>query len=146
MMLEPVAVYVSAEAPATGGQTIVYPAPPQVPAPVVPPPPYYPPPPSPPLASNPVWARRPSSDSLVEAYPPEALRLNIRGTVWMRCETTPEGYLRGCRINSERPAGHGFGQALMNLSSEFRVQPSSIPAGADVMVRVEFAPPSWDQP
>ena len=73
-----------------------------------------------PRCKPPGWTQRPTSRDMYQAYPPEALKQKIEGDVLLRCTTQPDGSLADCAVDSETPAGHGFGPAALMLIQKFR--------------------------
>ena len=71
---------------------------------------------------SPVWLDRPSGADLARLYPRRAAEDLISGEVTMQCIAQASGFLTDCMVISEDPAGVGFGEATLALSSEFRLE------------------------
>ena len=80
-------------------------------------------------------------------YPPAARAAGVEGRAMLSCRINKEGRVEACRVVSEEPAGHGFGEAAIGLSEKFRMNPrrGPSPAGATVQIPVSFKlPPKLD--
>jgi TonB family protein len=101
----------------------------------------------PPVASGPFeltgvrWASRPGRRDFERAYPNRALYANQSGHVTLDCIASGSGAL-DCSVGVELPRGYGFGRAAMDLSRQFRLQPTTADgrsvAGGHISVPVEF--------
>ncbi len=102
-------------------------------------------PPPPPVASAELtgvrWASRPSVRDIERAYPSRALNENQSGRVTLDCVASNSGAL-DCSIGTELPRGYGFGGAALDLSRQFRLEPTTgdgrSVAGGHIQVPVEF--------
>jgi hypothetical protein len=102
---------------------------------------------APPVASGPFeltgvrWASRPDRRDFERAYPNRALYANQSGHVSLDCIASSSGAL-DCSVGVELPRGYGFGRAAMDLSRQFRLQPTTADgrsvAGGHISVPVEF--------
>jgi TonB family protein len=68
-------------------------------------------------------SRSPSKAVGNAAWPVEAAKAGIEGEATAVCEVGAEGVLSTCRVISERPAGQGFGAAVLSLASHWRAKP-----------------------
>lgn len=97
---------------------------------------------SPDVITNPDWLEVPSADELGAAYPRLALQNNWSGEVRMRCRVAANGFVTGCTVVSENPAGAGFGVATLSLAPRFRMRPqmrNGVPvSGASVVFPVNW--------
>ena len=60
-------------------------------------------------------------------YPPLASQLDISGYAVLHCRVNAQGLLYACAADTERPAGLGFGQAVLALEiAEFRMRPMTL--------------------
>ncbi len=66
----------------------------------------------------------PTNDEMQREYPPLALLMNIGGRAVVTCKATTEGRLDDCHLDSEEPAGLGFGAATVRASAYFTVKPA----------------------
>jgi TonB family protein len=72
---------------------------------------------------NPNWLRKPSGEDMAHAYPERAQREERSGHAVISCKTNVGGYLTDCRVESESPAGYGFGAAALSMADEFKIAP-----------------------
>jgi hypothetical protein len=70
------------------------------------------------------WLRRPSLQDLMGVLPVKAMRSGVGGRVVMACIVTVQGTLRDCHVESEKPAGAGFGSAALALTPQFALRPA----------------------
>ena len=101
-------------------------------------------------ADNLTWAARttgtswqqPTPDDIVEAYPSNAARIKLSGSVLLRCIATSSGDLKDCNWLQETPAGEGFGAAAISLARHMKLtQPREGAAAFQsgvVLVPVQF--------
>lgn len=76
----------------------------------------------PPTVQNPRWLRRPQD--LERYYPRRAREMGRQGEVVLACLVSVEGAL-GCAVESETPAGWGFGEAALNIAADHRMAPAT---------------------
>jgi hypothetical protein len=87
-----------------------------------------------------VFIETPSPAELMKVYPAQALKDGVDGFAIIGCDIGPEGRLAKCGVETERPLGYGFGEALLSLSPKFRVDTTSqFKAGERIGVPVKFA-------
>lgn len=79
------------------------------------------------------WAERFGPRHIHSLYPPGPLRRSVEGRVALRCVVIEGGLLR-CRPESETPAGQGFAEAALRLSSFMRAEATDT-AGQPVLGR-----------
>jgi TonB family protein len=98
----------------------------------------------PPRASvirNPSWSRHPPIE-----FPERAAARGIRsGRVSLNCLPQPNGSLTDCRVESEDPAGAGFGLAALSGARRARLSPRDVAnaaAGARVVFSLRFEAPA----
>jgi len=88
------------------------------------------------------WKRQPSEDDISAAYPALAVNKGATGAAVMNCFVTAVGTLTGCRIMSQTPGGLGFGDAALDLSALYVLEPTTAMgesvAGGAVSVEVNF--------
>jgi TonB family protein len=72
------------------------------------------------VIGKPLWAATPTAEDVQAAF--AATPKNI-GTVRvvLACKVEQGGWTSGCKVESEAPAGQGFGQAALALTPKFRV-------------------------
>jgi TonB family protein len=97
------------------------------------------------LITDPDWAERPTGDDVSRFYPPLAVSLRLSGRAMVLCSVTSGGTLTGCSTLGQSPAGFGFGDAALHLTSLFRMRPrmlngTPVPGGS-VRIPIRFAFP-----
>ncbi len=93
----------------------------------------------------------PSEDEISQAYPIAASKVGQEGGVKLSCDVDAKGVLSACRIDSEDPAGWGFGAAAVSVFNRIIVAPKkecgkSVPGTFSTGFRFRmWAPPVSDQ-
>lgn len=87
-----------------------------------------------------LWLRMPGRADIDRAYPGGAARRGISGSVMLVCRAAPVT-LVVCRVESEEPAGLGFGKAAVSAARWFTILPQTGSAPREVKVRIDFVPP-----
>jgi TonB family protein len=72
------------------------------------------------------WLRKPTGEDMGHYYPEKARKTETSGRVIMDCDVTAGGLLSGCRVVDEWPADYGFGDAGLQLSRIFRLDPKTV--------------------
>ncbi len=101
--------------------------------------------PAAPVIRNPSWARQPTGDQMMRAYPERALSRGIGGSATLNCLVQANGSVAGCDVVRESPAGHGFGRAAVSLSRYFGINPRTVDGaatGSRVIIDLRFVPPA----
>lgn len=75
----------------------------------------------PPIA-RPVWLARPTAADVAIFYPERALVRELPGSARLDCVVRDDGSLT-CSVQSESPAGYGFGEAALGIAQSFRMAP-----------------------
>lgn len=95
-----------------------------------------------PAITNPTWLRTPKPEDLSRVYPANAKGLEAR--VVLDCIVTQRGLLDNCKVVSETPANHGFGDASLLLAPSFLIIPALEDGrpvgGAEVRIPIHFMP------
>jgi protein TonB len=98
--------------------------------------------PPPPPITRPVWLARPAAAEIAIFYPERALVRELPGRAILDCVVQPDGSL-GCLVQSETPAGYGFGEAALGIAQSFRMarnlDDGSATEGRHVSVPIAFA-------
>ncbi|PZR32497.1 MAG: hypothetical protein DI526_16330 [Caulobacter segnis] len=68
----------------------------------------------------------PDAEALASVYPAKALKAGKAGRAKIACDVTAEGFLQGCKVESESPEGLGFGAAALQLAPNFRMKPAML--------------------
>lgn len=92
----------------------------------------------------PDWIKTPSARDLAAVWPTEMLKKGDGGKAIIACIVTVQGTLRACRVESESPAGSGFGGAALALSSQFLLKPAlkgGVAVEAPVRIPIGFPRP-----
>ncbi len=103
-----------------------------------------------PAILNPDWLKKPNGEDLSDAYPAIASTLSLSGRAVIRCLVDARGGLRDCEVESESPAGFGFGEAALSLSRAFIMRPLTVAGtpveGGEVRIPIAFRLPAEDMP
>lgn len=93
---------------------------------------------------NPSWARQPSGEQMMRAYPERALVAGVPGSASLNCLVLPGGGVTDCNVTRETPGGYGFGRAAQGLSRHFRINPRTVDGAAEgsrVAINLRFTLP-----
>ena len=92
---------------------------------------------------HPRWLRMPSRPELKAHYPRAGG--GARGRTAMTCTVQPDGALNYCTVTEAEPAGRGFGDSALAVSTLFRMRRLDADgrkaAGRVVIVRIAWPPP-----
>lgn len=98
---------------------------------------------------GPEWEEVPDAEAMDAFYPYRARKDGVEGQVVLRCTIDPARRLSDCAIESETPAGQGFGLAARLLSTKFKaraVVDGRSPVGRVVQVPIAFEMPEPPTP
>lgn len=88
-----------------------------------------PPPPGPgtlvSIISKPNWARAPTWAEMRPFYPAQAMKDGVSGSAVLVCGVFKTGAVHDCIVQSESPAGYGFGEASVRASKMFVMKPAT---------------------
>ena len=73
-----------------------------------------------PMMFVPSWEVQPSAAEIIRHYPAHALHQNISGIAVLCCAPNSDRSV-ACTVNSEYPAGEGFGDASVQASHGYRL-------------------------
>jgi protein TonB len=93
---------------------------------------------------NPSWARQPSGEQMMQAYPQRAVAAGVSGSASLNCLVLPSGAVTDCNVTRETPGGYGFGRAAQDLSRHFRINPRTVDGaaqGSRVAINLRFTLP-----
>jgi hypothetical protein len=103
------------------------------------------------IAPDPIWLALPTAAEFQAAFPKTERGAN-RVRVVLLCDVAAGGALSGCSVDSEEPAGQGYGAAALALAPKIRVGLLSaagtplVGAKIRVPVRYEITPVSPPKP
>lgn len=90
---------------------------------------------------SPQWLETPGQEARIEGRPPLAQAFNIGGWARLNCIVSKEATPTFCMTVADSPSGFGFGEAASKLSTDYRLHPDLMTAGAQgetVSLLVEF--------
>lgn len=76
------------------------------------------------LLTGVTWTSRPDGNDVMRYYPQRAQEREQQGRVQLLCEIQEDGSIT-CSIDSEEPAGWGFGEAALRVSRHYRAAPTT---------------------
>jgi TonB family protein len=99
---------------------------------------------------QPEYVKRPKAAELLAVFPKAALDGKITGDVELLCRAAADGALTDCRVDTEKPAGQGFGAAALGLAPLYRIKTKDDDgapvAGRAVKQDVQFLAPGDTNP
>lgn len=93
------------------------------------------------------WANQPALEDFQATFPMSANGVNHVRVV-LGCTVASDGELNGCAVNSEDPAGQGYGAGALALAPKFRLEPwgpdgqPMVGAHINLPIRYELTPVS----
>jgi TonB family protein len=72
---------------------------------------------------RPDWLLQPSAGDFARLYPDAAIRAHLSGRAVLSCKFDATGRLGDCKVLSESPPGHEFGEAALRMAALFRAAP-----------------------
>lgn len=90
------------------------------------------------------WLKKPTPEQLFAVWPTEAMKKGIGGRAVIYCTISAQGALYGCKVESETPAGMGFGTAAIALTPQFLMKPATRdgkPVESGVSMPINFVAP-----
>jgi len=88
--------------------------------------------------ARPDWTQTPTGADFARYYPKTAADRSIPGRAILDCDVADAGALEHCRVVEETPAGFKFGEAALNLSSLFHMNPALTADHRRAVVPVTF--------
>lgn len=76
--------------------------------------------------TNPDWVKKPRPEELMATWPAKAGRKGMSGKATISCQVNAQGLLEQCKVESESPAGEGFGAAALLLAPSFKMKPKTV--------------------
>lgn len=105
--------------------------------------------PTPPEASSryapPGWRVAPTPAQVEKHYPKAASDARVGGKVVLRCQVQISGKLSACAVETENPAGQGFGEAALALAPTIRMSPAvidGVPTAEWIRLPINFSVPA----
>lgn len=95
--------------------------------------------------TQPKWAQMPEAEDFQATFPKTENGVNHVRVV-LGCTVGADGSLDGCAVNSEDPAGQGYGAGALALASKFRLEPWGVDgqpmvgAHINLPIRYELTP------
>lgn len=90
----------------------------------------------------PDWVHKPSAEELRRVNPPSAQAMNQSGDVLLACHILPSRRPTACRVVREAPRGYYFGEAALDASKSFLINPpmrgDAVDPAAWVVIPVHF--------
>lgn len=71
------------------------------------------------------WLKGPTPEDLMTVWPRDAFKRGYGGKAIIACQVSVQGGLRECSVESESPAGAGFGSAAIALTPQFVMKPAT---------------------
>jgi protein TonB len=100
------------------------------------------PPPAKPRVLPPDWVRMPTPEELHRVNPASAQAMNQSGDVLLACHILPTKRPSRCRVVREAPRGYFFGEAALDASRSFQINPpmrgDMVDSEAWVVIPVHF--------
>ncbi|MFT4250948.1 MAG: TonB family protein [Caulobacter sp.] len=97
------------------------------------------------VITRPIWLEKPDADDLARYYPADAAAAKAPGRALISCTVALDGRLENCRVVRQSDGPYAFGDAALQLSQFFRMQPKTIDgqavAGGQVTIPIAFMVP-----
>jgi TonB family protein len=101
------------------------------------------------VITNVDWLRRPTNDELLN-YWPSGARDDSDGSAVLHCAVTNRGLMDGCSVSGEKPAGHGYGSAVLAMANLFVMRPMTVDGepvgGGTINIPIRFVGPPPKDP
>lgn len=72
------------------------------------------------------WIEKPTDEEIAAAFPDEAKDSDTSGRAVVQCVISAAGEPSSCSVQSESPAGDGFGQAALGLARKFKFKAKTV--------------------
>ncbi|WP_240633888.1 TonB family protein [Caulobacter flavus] len=97
------------------------------------------------VITRPDWAQKPDGNDLARYYPADAAAAKAGGRAMITCTVAVTGDLENCRVLRQSEGPYAFGEAALQLSQIFRMQPKTLDgqptAGGEVTIPIVFSVP-----
>jgi TonB family protein len=94
------------------------------------------------VVTNPSILVKPTKAQIQAAYPVRAMDDQVQGAAVIVCTVNVAGLLESCRVGQEQPGGYGFGQAAVDLATDFKMAPGKLDGdavnGSPVRISIAF--------
>ncbi len=101
--------------------------------------------PEPAVITRPDWIEKPDANDLARYYPADAAAAKASGRALITCRVALDGRLENCAVVRQSDGPYAFGDAALQLSQFFRMQPKTIDgqpiAGGQVTIPIAFSVP-----
>ena len=91
-----------------------------------------------PLLDAASWIRKPTAVDWATNFPRKARGVADKARVVLSCRVTAGNRVKDCTVVSEKPSGYGIGQAVIRMSSMFRVKPVEVDGRPQYDLRVRI--------
>ena len=100
---------------------------------------------APAVITRPDWVQKPDANDLARYYPADAAAAKAGGRAAITCTVAIAGNLENCAVIHQSDGPYAFGQAALQLSQIFRMQPETLDgkptAGGKVTIPIVFSVP-----
>jgi TonB family protein len=97
------------------------------------------------MVTRPVWTEKPTGADMLRYYPADAAKAGAGGRAAIGCSIAKDGRLKDCVVRNQAPAQYAFGQAALQLSQHFQMQPldhdGKPTRGGKIVIPIVFAAP-----
>lgn len=98
-----------------------------------------------PIVERPNWLQKPDANDLARYYPADAMAAKASGRALITCGVAVDGTLENCEVLRQSEGPYAFGEAALQLSQFFRMQPTTVDgkptSGGMVTIPIAFMVP-----